>query len=99
MNIWEYRLGGMMFDIEREKCYAGIKKCDSFLKRYPFFNENHEDITVARVQPTEILDNLTRTEGHEIMIFHLKAKIGFIRRLVIMQEIENIAEYAKNDRG
>ena len=88
-----------MFDIERENCYAGIKKCDSFLKRYPFFNENHEDITVARVQPTEILNNLTTTKGHEVMIFHLKAKIGFIRRLVKMQEIENIAEYAKNDRG
>lgn len=89
----------MMFDIEREKCYAGIKKCDLFLKRYPYFNENHENITVARVQPTEILNSSTQTEGYEAMIFHLKAKIGFIRRLVKMQEIENIAEYAKNDRG
>ncbi|MGP1459870.1 MAG: hypothetical protein ACTTKL_11295 [Treponema sp.] len=73
--------------VEREKCYAGIKKCDAFLKTFSLMFDGN--LTPADKIPPEIACAYFcpadgRTNGAKV--FHLKAKIGFIRRLVEMQD-------------
>lgn len=87
-----------MFEAEREKCYAGIKKCDEFLKDYGVMFHG-KAATVDKVPPKPALCDFKNRYKEGAVIFHLKVKDVFIRRLAEMQEAENIAEYAKSERG
>lgn len=79
-----------MFEAERERCYAGIRKCNEFLKSYVAFAENYGTFEAAdKVLPEQAIHYFDRVPGFEGVIFHLKAKMHFIRLLVDMQEAEN----------
>lgn len=88
----------MMFEIEREKCYEGIKMCDAFLKNYSvmFHGKNS---SMDKVSPKYALHYCKNRHKKIDVIIRLKLKEAFIWRLAEMQETENIAEHAKNDRG
>lgn len=82
-----------MFEAERERCYEGIRKCDAFLKDYATYEEIYGTRKTAdRVLPEKALSDFSlsyRGHGAGAVIFHLKAKMQFIRLLADMQEAEN----------
>lgn len=77
-----------MFEAERERCYTGIRKCDEFLKDHVLF-WRCKNITADKVFPENALAYFSGRHGSGAVIFHLKAKMHFIRRLIDMQEAEN----------
>lgn len=85
-----------MFEKERERCYAGIKKCDSLLNIHanPFYLEQGmKGKSCSEVLPERLVDIWSITEEarkfYSLPIFYANAKLGFINRLVKMQEAEN----------
>ena len=79
-----------MFEAERERCYAGIRQCDKFLKKRVAFEESSGTHRRAdKVLPEEAINYFEGLFGVKGVFFHLKAKVGFIRRLVDIQEAEN----------
>lgn len=79
-----------MFEAERERCYAGIRKCDAFLKDHVAFAESYSTCKTAdMVLPEQALNYFNGRSGARTVIFHLKAKMHFIRLLVDFQEAEN----------
>ena len=89
-----------MFEIERKKCYADIQKCNDFLQNYSMMIDG-KIVSADKVLPEQSLAYFERESKRKngAKILHSKAKIDLIRRLAEMQETENIAEHAKNDRG
>ena len=77
-----------MFEAERERCYAGIRKCDAFLQVHVLF-WGCKKITADKVFPENALAYFSGKHGSGAVIFHLKAKMHFIRLLVDFQEAEN----------
>lgn len=89
-----------MFEIEREKCYAGIKRCDAFLKNcYVYASVGGSGERGDTVVPENAILRLPKTREFKVIGFFLQAKNNFIQQLAEMQEAENIAEYAQNARG
>ena len=74
-----------MFEAERERCYAGIRKCDEFLQ-----NEIVRGTRASEMMPEQVIKLFERYgEQRRAVNFHLKAKMHFIRLLVDFQEAEN----------
>ncbi len=74
-----------MFEAERERCYAGIRKCDAFLQ-----NEIVRGTRASEMMPEQVIKLFEEYgEQRRVAIFHLKAKMHFIRLLVDFQEAEN----------
>lgn len=79
-----------MFEAERERCYEGIRKCDAFLKDYAAFAESYSTCKTAdKVLPEQAINYFDGRIDVGTVIFHLKAKMHFIRLLVDFQEAEN----------
>ena len=77
-----------MFEAERERCYEGIRQCDEFLQVHVLL-WRCKNITADKVFPENALAYFSGKHGSGAVIFHLKAKMHFIRRLIDMQEAEN----------
>lgn len=74
-----------MFESERERCYAGIRACDKFLQ-----NEFAHRERASEMMPEQAIKYFEAyVDQYGVAIFHLKAKIHFIRLLVDFQEAEN----------
>ena len=79
-----------MFEAERERCYAGIRKCNEFLKDHVAFAESYSTCQTAdEALPEQALNCFYGRSGVGAVIFHLQAKMHFIRLLVDFQEAEN----------
>jgi len=74
-----------MFEAERERCYAGIRQCDRFLQ-----NEVAHRTRASEMIPEQAIKYFEAYGAQDgAVIFHLKAKMHFIRLLVDFQEAEN----------
>lgn len=78
-----------MFEKERERCHAGIKKCDALLdsdrceKVFEKKNSEVDPRKLVMIWKARNFDSLF------LQIFYANAKLGFINRLVKMQEAED----------
>lgn len=90
-----------MNEEEKEKCYAGIRKCDEFLKNH-CYGGNCNYGNCDKAPPDEVAEFYKRFLKQNqdtakamgigcinLIIFYANAKYGFIMRLVVMQEAEN----------
>lgn len=95
-----------MNEIEKEKCLAGIAKCDSFLKDWAMNGKKHGqcNLFANKIPPEEVAAKFKQynqqivdgggdesSEFH-LVIFYANAKYGFIMRLVAIQEAEYAAD-------
>lgn len=94
-----------MFEKERERCYVGIRKCDEFLKNWDVRGFKRDALKIDsyanEIPPEEVVAEFKhlKSAGFDgggqpnsdwnVVIFYANAKLGFISRLVKMQEAED----------
>lgn len=87
-----------MFEREKERCLAGIKKCDEFLKSKTLMAS--KNYVASEIPPEKVVSIVKgfiyqgygSKADNSLIIFYANAKQGFILRLVAMQEAEYAAE-------